>query len=126
MKNIFNTFAGAALTLVLLAAPAAATTLDATSNTSALGGSVQSARLIKHVQPAYPQTAKQTRIQGMVRFNAMIGADGSVQNIQPMAGHPLLVHAAMEAVKQWIYTPTMLDGKAVAVATQIEVRFALR
>lgn len=121
MKHIINTIAGAALTLVLFTA-----TTMAAENPLDLGVNMQSARLIKQVQPLYPQTAKQTRIQGMVKFNAMIAKDGSIQNLQAISGHPLLVPAAVDAVKQWRYEPTMLAGNAVAVATQIEVRFALR
>ncbi len=121
MKHIINTIAGAALTLVLFTA-----TTMAAENSLESGVNMQSARLIKQVQPLYPQTAKQTRIQGMVKFNAMIAKDGSIQNLQAISGHPLLVPAAVDAVKQWRYEPTMLAGNAVAVATQIEVRFALR
>ena len=61
----------------------------------------------------------------MVRLNAILGADGTVQKLTLASGHPLLAPAAMEAVKQWVYAPTLLNGQAVEVATQIEVNFEL-
>jgi protein TonB len=58
-------------------------------------------------------------------LNAIIGKDGTVQNLTVASGHPLLVAPAMEAVKQWVYEPTLLNGQAVEVATQVEVNFTL-
>ena len=65
------------------------------------------------------------RISGQVRFTAIIGKDGTIQNLQLVSGHPLLVAAAQEAVKQWIYKPTLLNGEPVEVITQIDVNFTL-
>ena len=90
-----------------------------------VGGNVQAANLIKKVVPVYPPLAKQARIQGTVRFTAIIGKDGTIQNLQLVSGHPLLVPAATEAVKQWLYKPTLLNGDPVEVITQIEVNFTL-
>jgi protein TonB len=90
-----------------------------------VGGNVQAANLIKKVTPAYPPLAKQARIQGVVRFTAIIGKDGTIQNLQLVTGHPLLVPSATEAVKQWIYKPTLLNGEPVEVITQIDVNFTL-
>jgi protein TonB len=73
----------------------------------------------------YPPLAKEARISGVVRLNAIIGKDGTVQDLTIASGHPLLVPAAMEAVKQWVYQPTLLNGQAVEVVTQIEVNFTL-
>jgi protein TonB len=67
----------------------------------------------------------QARISGVVRLNAVIGKDGTVQNLTLSSGHPLLVAPAIEAVKQWVYAPTLLNGQAVEVVTQIEVEFTL-
>ncbi len=91
-----------------------------------VGGNVQAARLIKQPRPAYPPLAKQARIQGTVRFNAIIGRDGSIQNLQLVSGHPLLVPSATEAVRQWVYQPTLLNGEPVEVVTQIDVNFTLQ
>jgi len=90
-----------------------------------VGGNVQAANLIKKVTPQYPPLAKQARIQGTVRFNAVIGKDGAIQNLTLVSGHPLLVPSATDAVKQWVYKPTLLNGEPVDVITQIDVNFTL-
>jgi protein TonB len=81
--------------------------------------------LVRQPKPVYPPLAKQARIQGAVKFTAIIGKDGTIQNLQLLSGHPLLVQAATEAVKQWVYQPTLLNGEAVEVVTQIDVNFTL-
>jgi TonB family protein len=81
--------------------------------------------LVSKVDPVYPPLAKQARIQGMVRFTAIIGKDGRIQNLQLVSGHPLLVAAAREAVKQWVYKPTFFNGGLVEVVTQVDVTFVL-
>jgi periplasmic protein TonB len=90
-----------------------------------VGGNVQSAKLVKQPKPVYPPLAKQARIQGTVRFTAIIGRDGAIQNLTLVSGHPLLVPSATEAVRQWVYQPTLLNGEPVEVVTQIDVNFTL-
>jgi protein TonB len=90
-----------------------------------VGGNVIAANLIKKVTPPYPPLAKQARIQGTVKFNAVISKDGTIQNLTLVSGHPLLVPAATEAVKQWVYKPTLLNGDPVEVLTTIDVNFTL-
>ena len=90
-----------------------------------VGGNVQSARIVHQPKPNYPPLAKQARIQGTVRFEAILGKDGAVQQLRLVSGHPLLILAAQEAVKQWVYQPTQLNGEPVEVATTIDVNFAL-
>jgi periplasmic protein TonB len=90
-----------------------------------VGGQVQAAKLVRQPKPVYPPLAKQARIQGTVRFNAIIGKDGTIQNLQLVSGHPLLVQSATDAVKQWVYQPTLLNGEPVEVVTQIDVNFTL-
>jgi protein TonB len=90
-----------------------------------VGGNVQAANLIRKITPVYPPLAKQARIQGTVRFQAVIGKDGTIQNLQMVSGHPLLVEAARQAVSQWQYKPTLLNGEPVEVVTQIDVNFTL-
>src|SRR6266849_6650572 len=85
-----------------------------------VGGNVQAANLVKKIAPPYPPLAKQARIQGTVRFNATISKEGTIQNLTLVSGHPLLVPAATEAVKQWAYKPTLLNGEAVEVLTTID------
>ena len=90
-----------------------------------VGGNVQAARLVNQPKPVYPPLARQARIQGTVRFNAIIGKDGRIENLTLVSGHPLLVPSATEAVKQWVYKPTLLNGEPVEVVTQIDVNFTL-
>ena len=90
-----------------------------------VGGNVQAALAIRAPKPAYPQLAKQARIQGVVRLNAVIGKDGTIQDLKAASGHPLLVPAALEAVRQWLYKPTLLNGEPVEVVTVIDVNFTL-
>lgn len=88
-------------------------------------GNVQAAKLISQPRPDYPVLARQTRIQGTVRLDAVIGNDGAIKNLALVSGHPLLIRAAMDAVKQWRYRPTILNGFAVEVATTVDVNFTL-
>jgi len=84
---------------------------------------VISANLITRVDPVYPPLARQARISGTVRFNITIGADGLVKNLQLVSGHPLLVSAAREAVAQYVYKPTLLNGEQIEVASSVSVLF---
>jgi protein TonB len=86
---------------------------------------VQAAKILRQVTPAYPPLAKQARISGEVRLEAVISRQGNVESLQVLSGHPLLVKAAIEAVSQWLYKPTLLNGETVEVLTQIEVHFKL-
>lgn len=90
-----------------------------------VGGNVQSAKLVRQPRPVYPPLAKQARISGVVRLSAIISKDGTIQHLEVISGHPLLVPAALEAVKQWVYQPTLLNGEPVEVQTQIDVNFTL-
>jgi tetratricopeptide (TPR) repeat protein len=90
-----------------------------------VGGMVQQANLVTKVDPVYPPLAQQARISGTVRFTAIIGKDGRIVNLQLVSGHPLLVAAALDAVNQYIYRPTLLNGNPVEVITQVDVIFSL-
>jgi len=90
-----------------------------------VGGNVQQARIVNRVQPLYPPLARQTRISGTVKLHAIIGKDGTVQQLQVLNGHPLLVQSALDAVRQWRYQPTLLNGDPVEVDTEIDVIFSL-
>jgi TonB family protein len=90
-----------------------------------IGSNVQANNLISKVDPVYPALAQQARIQGTVQLSVTISREGAVQNIQVLSGHPLLVPAALEAVKQWVYKPTLLNSNPVEVITIIEVPFTL-
>lgn len=90
-----------------------------------VGGVVQDAMVISRVTPLYPKIAMQLHQEGKVLFSAVIGRDGTIQQLQVMNGSPLFVQAATEAVRQWRYRPTMLNGDPVEVLTTIEVTFRL-
>jgi protein TonB len=76
-------------------------------------------------EAAYPPLAKQARIQGVVVLEAIINKQGSVENLRVINGHPLLIQSALDAVKQWKYKPTLLNGEPVEVVTQVTVNFNL-
>jgi len=90
-----------------------------------VGGNVQSARILNRVQPTYPPLARQTRISGTVRLHAIISKDGTIQQLEVISGHPLLQQSALDAVRQWRYQPTLLNGEPVEVDTTIDVIFSL-
>jgi protein TonB len=86
---------------------------------------VQSAKLIFGPKPAYPRIALTTRTQGVVKIQALIGRDGVIRNLQAVSGPELLIVAAMDAVRQWRYQPTLLNSEPVEVITEIDVNFTL-
>ena len=88
-------------------------------------GSFVPAKLTKRVSPEYPEVARQKAIQGTVVLNVVLRKDGSVTVQNVAEGDPLLSPAAIEAVKQWRYTPTVLNGQPVEVQTKISVVFTL-
>lgn len=90
-----------------------------------VGGQVKPPVLVKRINPVYPTLAKSARIQGAVKFTGIIGTDGTIQDLKVVSGHPLLVPAALAAVKQWVYQPTLLNGEPVQVITEITVNFTL-
>jgi TonB family protein len=81
--------------------------------------------LVRRVEPVYPQQAVQSRISGVVRLTVTINKDGTVQDIKVISGHPLFVPPAIEAVKQWVYRPTLVNGAPVETTTQANVEFRL-
>ena len=91
-----------------------------------VGGSVEHANLVFQAMPTYPPLARQARVQGAVIMEATISKEGTVLDLRVIKGHPLLDAAAIEAVRQWRYKPTMLNGEAVDVITTITVNFALQ
>jgi tetratricopeptide (TPR) repeat protein len=90
-----------------------------------VGGLVQEVNLIKKIDAVYPPLAVQAKISGQVRFTVIIGKDGTLMNVQLVSGHPLLVAAARDAVMQYVYKPTLLNGMPVEVITQVDVNFTL-
>jgi outer membrane biosynthesis protein TonB len=86
---------------------------------------LQAANLLKKVVPVYPVLARSAGIQGIVKFTALIGKDGKIQNLKFISGPPPLVDAAKDAVSRWVYRPTLLNGQPVEVITQINVNFTI-
>jgi protein TonB len=91
----------------------------------AVASDVQAAKLIRKVIPVYPRLAIIARISGTVRLRGIIGKDGLIQQLQVIDGSPMLVQAALDAVRQWVYRPTMLNSKPVEVIAPIDVIFTL-
>lgn len=89
------------------------------------GEAVQEALLVNRVVPVYPEPARRMRIEGTVRLRAVIGRDGTVQSLEILSGHPMLAKAAVAAVREWRYRPTLLRGEPVEVETFITVIFTL-
>ncbi|MBI2149897.1 MAG: TonB family protein [Acidobacteria bacterium] len=89
-----------------------------------VGGNVAAANLLEKVKPVYPPLAKAARIQGVVVLEAGINKEGKVDSLTVVTGHPLLIEAAMDAAKQWVYRPILLNGQAVDLVTTITVNFA--
>ncbi len=80
---------------------------------------------MKKGKVVYPPEAKAARIQGTVRFSVTIAPDGKVSNIELVSGHPMLVQAALDGVRQWEYQPTLLNGNPVSVLTMVDINFTL-
>jgi periplasmic protein TonB len=102
------------------ATPAAGSTADGKPKS---GGQIQQAVLIYRKDAEYPKIAKQTGAKGTVTLNATIGKDGNIKAVKVLSGHPMLTGAAVEAVKQWRYRPTLLNGQPVETDTQVLINF---
>ena len=86
---------------------------------------VEPATPLHRVEPVYPPLAIAAHVQGIVRLMGVIGTDGRIGELKVLSGHPMLVRAAMDAVQQWIYAPTLLNGEPAEVQAPIEVKFIL-
>jgi protein TonB len=91
-----------------------------------VGGAIRQPTQIKKVNPIYPPIAQSARVQGVVIIEAIIGLDGRVQEAKVLRSIPLLDAAALDAVKQWQYTPTLLNGVPVPVIMTVTVNFTLQ
>lgn len=93
------------------------------ANRICVASEVQAAKLINRIKPVYPDEARQDGIMGNVVLHVIIGMDGTVSDAKLISGHPLLLEAARDAVRQWRYTPTLLNGQPVEVETAVSVPF---
>ena len=107
------------------AAPASAKPVPVAPKQVMAGGIVKMARLIHRVEPQYPPLARQMRVSGTVELTGIIATDGRIRELKVRSGSPLLAPAALEAVRQWIYEPTLLDGESVELIATISVIFRL-
>ncbi len=103
--------------------PAASTPSSSTESKPKSGGQIQNAVLIYRKDAEYPKIAKQTGAKGTVTLNATIGTDGTIKKVKVVSGHPMLTNAAIDAVKQWRYRPTLLNGQPVETETQVLINF---
>jgi len=90
-----------------------------------VGGQIKEPKKLKTVNPTYPDIAKQARVQGVVILECTISPQGKVTDVKVLRGIPLLDQAAVDAVKQWVYTPTLLNGVPVPVIMTVTVNFKL-
>jgi protein TonB len=81
--------------------------------------------IVSKVPPVYPELAKSARVSGVVHLAAVIAKDGTMQELHSLGGPALLIQSAMDAVKQWVYRPTFVNGQPVSVETTIDVNFTL-
>jgi protein TonB len=91
-----------------------------------VGGNIAQANRLSFVNPVYPAEAKQNRIQGIVSLQITIGKTGHVENISITSGPQELVQASIDAVQQWVYKPTLLNGEPVDVITTVDVNYTLQ
>jgi protein TonB len=106
---------------------AAAETIEAARKEAVrVGGKIRPPTKTKNVTPGYPAAAKSAGVQGIVIIEAVIGADGKVADAKVLRSVPQLDEAAVAAVKQWEFTPTLLNGKAVPVVMTVTVNFKLK
>ena len=91
-----------------------------------VGGSVKEPKKLKDVVPVYPEDAKAAGVQGVVILETTIGTDGKVSEVRVLRSVPMLDEAALEAVRKWEYTPTLLNGEPVSVLMTVTVSFVLK
>ncbi|MGA7914835.1 MAG: TonB family protein [Candidatus Acidiferrales bacterium] len=90
-----------------------------------VSGKVAATKITRLVQPVYPEVAKLAKVEGTIVLHCIIGTDGKVKEVQYVSGPPLLIKTAMDAVRQWTYQPTLLNGEPVEVDTAVSVVFTL-
>jgi protein TonB len=87
---------------------------------------IDPAMLIHRVEPVYPPLARQIHREGRVELRAIIGTDGTIQSLQVVSGDPMFLNSAIEAVQQWRYRPTILNGQPVEIDTYITVVYTMQ
>ena len=90
-----------------------------------IGGQIQAPVKLRGAPPGYPALAQQIGLEGLVIIECRVDRDGNVADARVLRGHPLLNEAALAAVRQWRYRPTLLNGTPVSVIMTVTVRFSL-
>jgi protein TonB len=90
-----------------------------------VGGAIKVPKKLRHVDPVYPRIAAIARVQGIVVLECLLSPEGRVAEVKVLQGIPLLDEAAVQAVKQWVFTPTLFNGVPVPAIMTVNVRFAL-
>lgn len=116
----------AALTLRVSINPAVVLASSASSSPAKVSGGVMAGNLLTHVNPVYPPAAKDAKIQGAVVLHAIIGRDGTIEDLQVVSGPKELLTSAVDAVRQWTYKPFLLNGDPTEVETTITVNYFLQ
>ena len=91
-----------------------------------IGGNVQASRLVYRVEPEYPELAKRARVSRVVVMQVIVNEGGTVEEVKIVRGHPLLNDAALRAVRQWRYSPYLLNGEPIPVIATVTVNFVFR
>lgn len=91
-----------------------------------VGGNIQAKNLVRKVTPRYPLAAREQRISGTVRMLALIGLNGAILDLEVVSGPPELIDASLEAARQWLYRPTLLNGKPCYIQTQLDINYEIR
>ncbi len=104
---------------------ASATAKKAASHPLSVPSGVMAGHIVSRVNPKYPEAAKKAKVQGPVVLDALIGTDGTVQQLRAASGPQELRASALEAVRQWVYQPFLLNGNPVEVETTITVTYSL-
>ncbi|MBI3473945.1 MAG: energy transducer TonB [Candidatus Solibacter usitatus] len=110
----------------VFAPPPAATMPSETSAPVTVSSQLLDGRLIRKVAPVYPPAAVQKRVSGTVRLRVVISKEGAVRDLSVESGHPLLIDAATDAVRKWVYQPWILDGQPIEINGTIDVIFKLK
>jgi len=107
----------------ILGGPVAPPPRVATPQKLRVSQGVMDGQILRRVEPTYPQMAKIAHIQGDVVLQATISKTGAIENLRAISGHPILIQAALDAVRQWKYKPYELNNEPVEVETTIKVQF---
>ena len=124
-KKLLTMMLSVGLVLFIISSVTRSTLADISPRRVSLAGDVMAGKLRYRVEPIYPPEARRNNIQGTVKLRALIGVDGSVRQLTVDEGREPLVHAAIDAVKQWKYEPVLVSGELVEVVTSISVVFRL-